>query len=318
MKKNNVMRVFSLLLALTLISVCAISGTFAKYVTKAEGQDQARVAKWGVVLTVDGDTAFDKQYETDDADAKAAGITYSVKSSNDEDVVAPGTTYGKLSGGVKGTPEVATRYTLTIKDWTDIVLPAAEGYTDYTNYVLGEGYTGTFDLAADYAPIKWDIVAKNGDGEEILSLLGVAAESLGLSKEVLNNHGVYGFSATEAKLVITNLKDQLEDLLNEKIASGKNAKIEVNGDTLSISIDFDPGKKMDYTFELVWKWAYEGPMFSLNGSTIESTTGATAFDAETVDKADTYLGNVVAGVISDNNAKTTIAATVSATATQID
>ena len=47
MKKNRIMRVFSVLLALTLISTCAISGTFAKYVTRAEGEDAARVAKWG-------------------------------------------------------------------------------------------------------------------------------------------------------------------------------------------------------------------------------------------------------------------------------
>ena len=49
MKKTKVMRLLSLLLVMTLISTCAISGTFAKYVTRAEGEDQARVAKWGVL-----------------------------------------------------------------------------------------------------------------------------------------------------------------------------------------------------------------------------------------------------------------------------
>ena len=89
MKKNTMMRIASILLVVTLLSTCVISGTFAKYVTKAEGEDQARVAKWGIVFEVEGDTAFAKQYKTDDTDAKA-DITYSVVSQKDDNVVAPG------------------------------------------------------------------------------------------------------------------------------------------------------------------------------------------------------------------------------------
>ncbi|MBQ3901045.1 MAG: hypothetical protein II736_04905, partial [Clostridia bacterium] len=113
MKKNNVMRVFSLLLALTLISVCAISGTFAKYVTKAEGADHARVAKWGVLLNVSGNN-FATEYQAHDDSYKAAGGEISVQAINEDQVVAPGTSSddvdGKFIATVKGTPEVAARY----------------------------------------------------------------------------------------------------------------------------------------------------------------------------------------------------------------
>jgi len=312
MKKNRIMRVFSVLLALTLISTCAISGTFAKYVTKAEGEDAARVAKWGILVSVNGNKAFDTQYKTDDEDAKTE-IEYSVVSSNKDKVVAPGTTNPEpvLSGNVKGTPEVATRYTLVIKDWTDIVLPQGT-YTDYTNYVLGEGYTGTFTTPADYTPIKWDITVSNGTTTK--GLLTEAAKKLGVTVGELNENGLYGFSATEAKEIMTNYASALEGLLNDMAPEGAhNAKVKVDGDTITLSMDFDPNIPMDYTFALTWMWNFEGQMVSMT-----SPSNVNVFTPEMVDQADTYLGNVIAGVVDDQNAKTTITATVVATATQID
>lgn len=81
MKKNKAMRLASALLVLTLLTTCAISSTFAKYVTKAEGSDKARVAYWGfnqiAETTID---LFDTTY--DDGKVKAA---------NEENVIAPGT-----------------------------------------------------------------------------------------------------------------------------------------------------------------------------------------------------------------------------------
>lgn len=47
MKKNNMMRLASVLLVLVLLTTCAISGTFAKYITANEATDTARVAHWG-------------------------------------------------------------------------------------------------------------------------------------------------------------------------------------------------------------------------------------------------------------------------------
>ena len=62
MKKNVMMRLASFLLVAVLISTSAISGTYAKYVTQAEGTDSARVAKWGVTVAIDGSDLFANQY----------------------------------------------------------------------------------------------------------------------------------------------------------------------------------------------------------------------------------------------------------------
>ena len=97
MKKTKVMRLLSLLLVMTLISTCAISGTFAKYVTRASGEDQARVAKWGVLVSVEGDKLFAPEYEADDETFEGQGATATVRVDPDydgeiTDLVAPGTT----------------------------------------------------------------------------------------------------------------------------------------------------------------------------------------------------------------------------------
>ena len=46
MKKNKMMRIASALLVAVILTTCAISGTFAKYVTSTPGSDSARVAKF--------------------------------------------------------------------------------------------------------------------------------------------------------------------------------------------------------------------------------------------------------------------------------
>lgn len=100
---GKLIRLSGILLILTLITSCFVGGTFAKYVSKGEGTDTARVAKWGVDVVGAGN-AFANEYETDDSSVKGS-IGVSVQS--DVAVVAPGTS-GEFKGiTVSGTPEVA-------------------------------------------------------------------------------------------------------------------------------------------------------------------------------------------------------------------
>lgn len=315
MKKNRIMRVFSVLLALTLISTCAISGTFAKYVTRAEGEDAARVAKWGVLVSVEGNTFADKYEATDEAYLEDGG-EYAVVSVDGAQVVAPGTSAKEadmaLVATVKGTPEVAARYTLEGKGIKDVVLKAGE-YTDYTQLVKADdgtyGYTGKFTLAKDYAPVKWNLVIE-GKGKTLnvatalydnLPAANLAqAEAYGLTRE--------GCSIFDAITIIQKVagnegyKNIVEAALGQIVSGGRNFELEADKDagTFKLSYDFDPNKEMDYKFTLDWNWAFEQE------------------NVELYDKADTYLGNVAAGVVTDDNANTTLAATFIATATQID
>lgn len=115
MKKTKLMRAALLLLVLTLITSCFVGGTFAKYVTKGDSTDTARVAKWGVGITANGAT-FAKEYDS--------GVTTKTVISADESkVVAPGTKGDMVKMTLKGKPEVAVKvsYTATtfdVKGWT--------------------------------------------------------------------------------------------------------------------------------------------------------------------------------------------------------
>ena len=96
MKKNKMMRIASVLLVAVLLSTCAISGTFAKYVTEVSSDDSARIAKWGFnTASISFESLFADSYTN-------------VASGTDEmAIIAPGTE-GEVSFKFvcTGTPEV--------------------------------------------------------------------------------------------------------------------------------------------------------------------------------------------------------------------
>lgn len=119
MKKNKMMRIASVLLVAVILTTCAISGTFAKYVKSGNGSDSARVAKFGVTVNGTADT-FKETYAKDDTSFTLAANTVV----STEDVVAPGTSGSMAAFTLKGTPEVAVRVefagTLELGDkWVD-------------------------------------------------------------------------------------------------------------------------------------------------------------------------------------------------------
>jgi hypothetical protein len=152
MRKNKMMRLASALLVAVLLSTCAISGTFAKYVTTESGSDSARVAKWGVALVVDSFDLFTDKYETDDTTATFTG-NYSVESAGG-DVLAPGTNGTFADIAITGTPEVAVdvkvEATVAISDnWIvdgDFYCPIV--VTVGTTAIAGIDYTSADDFEA--------------------------------------------------------------------------------------------------------------------------------------------------------------------------
>ncbi|WP_165051082.1 MULTISPECIES: hypothetical protein [unclassified Adlercreutzia] len=122
MEKNVSLRTASGLFILVLLTTCIIGATFAKYTTSDDATDTARVAKWGVMVTLSGDGAFAEAYSTDGAvnDDNNNAISNSVVSN--EKVVAPGTSGTLVNAIISGAPEVAvkvkTEATLNLTDWT--------------------------------------------------------------------------------------------------------------------------------------------------------------------------------------------------------
>ena len=154
MKKNFMMRAASVLLVAVMLTTCAISGTFAKYVTNDSGSDIARVAKFGVVIEADSFGMFETDYATTDT-AKFTG-TYSVSSAagDRDDVLAPGTSGSFADIAITGTPEVAVEVaigaTVSVSDnWKG----ASDAYYCPVNVTVGGTtlYGNNYASATDFA-----------------------------------------------------------------------------------------------------------------------------------------------------------------------
>lgn len=187
MKKNFMMRLASFLLVAVLISTSAISGTYAKYVTQDSGDDEARVAKWGVEVIVSGTLFGEHYYDKDDAtypNKISAVAKDSVDSLNGDNVVAPGTeNLEGMSFKVTGIPEVSGEITadangqeifLGTGHWgvlvvapgvneaskiDDYYIASGTNYVKATAYVAGTTYYEMHDyvnVANTYYPIIWN------------------------------------------------------------------------------------------------------------------------------------------------------------------
>lgn len=152
MKKNMMLRTASVLLIAVLMSTCAISGTFAKYVTSGTGSDTARVAKFGVEITANGST-FAGEYATDDPGVSGTIAKSVVTSGDNMDLVAPGTSGNMASMTLSGTPEVAVKVSYVADfalsdNWT---VEGGKFYCPLKICVEGTYVDGlTFDNKADF------------------------------------------------------------------------------------------------------------------------------------------------------------------------
>lgn len=153
MTKNKAMRLGSFLLVLALLTMCAVSGTFAKYVSSSDkASDNARVAKWGVVINDPEDTdTFKVEYVTDDTEVVGT-IAKSVKSASTDKVVAPGTDGTVATPTVEGTPEVAVKL----------------GYSD-ANVELANWNTTAGDTNTYYCPLVFTIDGTDYEGVKYAS-----------------------------------------------------------------------------------------------------------------------------------------------------
>lgn len=162
MKKNKMMRIASVLLVAVILTTCAISGTFAKYVTKDSASDTARVAKFGVTVTAAGSLYSDKYVQV--AAGNTPGSTnLTVVSSDAAKLVAPGTKSlaDGLTFAVSGKPEVKVSVTVAVADtMKDVYLKAKNDLPDMTT----GNTTDTFNNVADYYPVKYTLIQTTTGG----------------------------------------------------------------------------------------------------------------------------------------------------------
>ena len=141
MKKNAMLKIAAILMVAVLLTTCAISSTFAKYVTSDNDTAAARVAKWGVTVDVDADSAFQTKYPS--SNEVVFGATY---------VVAPGTAVeDAVVITVTGTPEVKT---------TCVVNNGTLGNTDIvtlSNWEIPAPTAQDANATAEYCPVVFVI-----------------------------------------------------------------------------------------------------------------------------------------------------------------
>ena len=120
MKKNKMMRLAAVLMVAVLMTTCAISGTFAKYISTASGEDSARVAYWGFGLdsSIEIDDLFLDAYTNVNSTTEADGTK--------DDVIAPGTSnfktfkfaYTNNENEDATAPEVKYNFTVDVSEST--------------------------------------------------------------------------------------------------------------------------------------------------------------------------------------------------------
>lgn len=147
MKTNKMMRLASILLVAVMISTCAISGTFAKYVTSDSAKDEARVAKWGIVVEAEG-TLFSETYLTGTntpgdgvVDGDGTVLSVEVGSTDVKNLVAPGTKNDNgITFSITGTAEVDLAIALKYDAKNEVIFLNAGTYKDMTTGDVGDDF----------------------------------------------------------------------------------------------------------------------------------------------------------------------------------
>ena len=241
MMKNKMMRLASVLLVAVLLSTCAISGTFAKYVTTASGTDNARVAKWGIVMDNTGSAMFQDTYYVGEGTSNPVVNGEGV---NTKDVVAPGTS-GSSTYKISGTPEtdykISFSYKTEVDELKDVYLGA--GTYTYNNTNENGDYadaTTVLQEAETYYPIKYKIVIETSNGTvdvDIPTAIGegnVATTLKTYTETPANGEEKAKYTLTD----ITSLENAMKQLAATTIAFENNEECDVEV-TLSWEWDFD-------------------------------------------------------------------------------
>lgn len=175
MKKSWTMRIAVVTLVLVLASACLVSGTFAKYTSKVEGSDNARVAafKFGsdAVATFD---LFNSEFDSD-----VLGTTSNVDADGDK-LIAPGA-QGNVDWALTGSAEVDTFITYDLDETNLDSIPIVYLFDDnyYSNVLTGNVYLDLDDHDTDASAINHAAIA------EVTITGNVAAMATAMSHEVL-------------------------------------------------------------------------------------------------------------------------------------
>lgn len=285
MKKNKALRAASALLVLTLLTTSIIGGTFAKYTTSDSATDTARVAKFGVLVTVSGSLFADSYKETPVTDNTATVIAHnrSTASGNvhdGDDIVAPGTKNNAgITFGLSGKPEVSTKVKYEVdktdsKDYSNIWLADGEyGVMVEAQDTTGEKVKGyyTKDISANTYSYISDENAIGNNSNKYYKYERIVELSNTSYKDTDGRHvsGKYYPIIWEHKIGNATVATKVHSL------GDLDAAIEVIQSSCAPNIDLGTVANSDVV--IAWEWPFED-----SGNSV-------------VDGCDTVLGNLIAG-----------------------
>ncbi len=181
MKTNKMMRIASFLLVAVILTTCAISGTFAKYVSQATGTDTASVAKWDIKVEDKQIAVSPNTTVTFDVFNTLTGEQNVAKT--DGTLIAPGT-QGSFELNIVNNSEVTAEYKVTYtQEANNIPLKFALTNTNETvwedsiadlNMTNFETIAMTNGTASITIYWKWDFT-DNRDAAD--TALGIAAQT---------------------------------------------------------------------------------------------------------------------------------------------
>lgn len=286
-KKTTSMRVAAAMLALTLITSCFASGTFAKYTTSGSAEASARVAKFGVEIEA-GNSAFLDKYETDDKTGEYTA-QYSVASADGAKVVAPGTSGEIDLFSISGNPEVAVRVNAEMSNIKSIYLKEKATVKFIVN-------------VEEWAEEHHSIKQVDGEWVDTIDPIPEDQEELErLYNEIENDSwtDVNPIKKTQSSEVYYPIKWTLEKDGAAVVTDGTLDDVKAYID--AISGVYEPNElneNIDGTYKLKWEWAF----------------------ADGNDEQDTALGNFAAGITDSNYVEHSLDESFdfSVTVTQID
>ncbi len=290
MKKNKAMRAAGVLVIATLLTTCLTAGTFAKYTTTDSATDSARVAKFGVTVVANG-SLYGSAYAANHADTPVvADNTVTVKASNGDNVVAPGTKNDSGIGfAVNGKPEVDVKVIATVEA-EDIFLAQGRYATMVkkpAGVVTAENFaqlTATEELytKSDSTYTKATAFDANATAYYVLKdEVTVAEDYYPVVYTYDSNSTKTTGTINDAAAAIAKKLNGGTDVTGVADTNDVNKKIyTVAGYTVKNNTDLATALKLSNE-KITWAWAFEN-----NGDT-------------TVDAKDTILGNLQAGNTDD-------------------
>lgn len=158
MKKENnkVVKFAIIVLALTMVALILVSGTYAKYTSSNTAEDTARVAKWEIELndtnikTAEIDL-FNTIYDSGTTNAETDVVTT-------ETLIAPGTS-GKFDLQVKNKSEVTAKYGIDFTVTNTANIPV--------EFTVDGGTTWTKDLTDIAMSDSTILAAKTGESTKL-------------------------------------------------------------------------------------------------------------------------------------------------------